>query len=200
MKLTIFILLTLLTGMKSESYICSKCRNTRDKILSEIKKYEQSTIKKAVHLCSFALEKKICNYYVKMLGEPAIDYSLEYIQKSDALCGDMFCYDSLTLKLKTSDFAKYLEANFPQKQNITSWENEDTFHVAVINDVHLQSDYQEGSVINCGQPAGCCTEKWGKDTESPGAGFWGTRESSCDIPKRTFTKTLQYMKGKTSSF
>ena len=66
----------------------------------------------------------------------------------------------------------------------------------VINDIHLQQKYKEGTVIECGQVAGCCEERWGKPEPGKGAGYWGARNGVCDIPTRLFQKTLKYTKGK----
>jgi hypothetical protein len=146
-------------------------------------------------ICGFFMEAKICKYYIMMIGDPAVSNSLNYIKISDSICGGIFCYNDKTIQLETSDFEKYLEVKYPETKNKNLPEIGKDFEILVLNDAHLQKEYKEGTLVDCGKPAGCCQDKWGKVSEN-GAGYWGTKNSNCDIPDRTFLKTLEFIKSK----
>ena len=199
MKLTLLTLSIFFLQVSSESPLCSKCRNTRDRLIDKLKNLKDSSLNGAISLCSFALQKSICNYYVMLLGNPLLDNSEKYLKETDYLCSTYFCEEADTVQLKLYDFKNYLQTKLPRKsKERTSWADESTFKIAVINDVHLQRDYKEGTLVDCGKPAGCCSEKVGAGKKGKGAGFWGTRESTCDIPNRTFEQTLKFIREKQS--
>ena len=143
----------------------------------------------------FILEQSSCLYFIQKIGDVAINNTYESLKSSDILCRDWFCYDNQTTEIKLKDFKDFIKRNYPVKLSNTRNNNED-FTLLVVNDIHLQQTYKEGTEINCGQPAGCCEERWGEAKDGKGAGYWGTRNSICDIPTRTFVKTLESIKGR----
>jgi hypothetical protein len=142
------------------------------------------------------MEEKICKYYIMMIGDPAMSNSLDYLKISDSICGHLFCYNDQTIQLEVSEFEEYLTHNFPEIPQNTSNGTKEDFNILVLNDLHLQKHYKEGTLVNCGKPAGCCQEKYGKVSDGSGAGYWGTKHGNCDIPHRTFLKTLDFIKSK----
>jgi hypothetical protein len=139
---------------------------------------------------------KICHYYVTAVGNVAIDNSVEWMKKTDAVCGDLFCYDNETTQIKVEHFKQYISTHFKRnKDTIPKTTDTKDFTMLVLNDIHLQMKYKEGTEVQCGQVAGCCEERWGPAKDGKGAGYWGNKDGTCDIPTRTFLKTLEFIKG-----
>jgi hypothetical protein len=129
------------------------------------------------------------------VGDPDIKNRFTYLRSSDAVCRDVFCFDQKATQIHLSDFETFLQKNYPKVDIISKEKSKGDFKMFVLNDIHLQSKYKEGTVSDCGQVAGCCEERWGKPSSGNGAGYWGTKKGNCDIPTRMFVKTLEHVKG-----
>ena len=197
MKLIVFFFFVIYSS--ANDFLCEKCRETRDYLVDLSLRYKNQSLNDIESICGFFLDLKICRYYVMMIGDPAFNNSLEYLKISDALCRENFCFDGKTIQVKVSDFENYLNAKFPKIASNPTASDEQPFKVLVLNDLHLQKNYKEGTLVECGLPAGCCQSKWGKPSKGTGAGYWGTRQSNCDIPERTFLSTLEHIKSKTAA-
>ena len=65
--------------------------------------------------------------------------------------------------------------------------------VVHFSDVHLDFEYKEGTLANCGEIL-CCREEAGWPTEEGdiAAGAWGM-PNDCDIPVQTYQSMLNYI-------
>jgi hypothetical protein len=193
----IFLILAILniTSINS-SWPCEKCRETRDYTLDILEKFVTTNIGIGVSICELILIPKACRYFVMKVGDPAIKNKFAYLRQSDSFCRDVFCYDNKTTEIKVKDFKQFLQKHYPKIDPPKRKNDDKDFKMLVLNDIHLQRKYKEGTVSDCGQVVGCCEERWGKATDGNGAGYWGTKKGSCDIPTRLFTQTIDYVKGK----
>lgn len=199
MKITelLLIVIFLSTTLCTESIVCTECRIFRDKILDLIMKFKDTNIQYVVDTCGLFMTLNECNFFINGIGNSAINNSYNFLKDSDYICSSLFCYDDTITKLKLEDFQKYLDKHFPKTEIIKKRKSDKDIKMIVVNDIHLQKDYKEQTVIDCGQIAGCCEARWGKPKKGePSAGYWGTKNMTCDIPTRTFTKTLEFIKGR----
>ena len=181
MKLTLILITILCTYTSAQSSLCIQCRNSRDYLIDWTDRLKSKTLVEAISICSLVLDPKICYHYVMMIGNPALSNSLKYAKQSDYFCADLFCFDNDSIQLKESDFENYLKYKFPKKSEFKMRNNDDgDFNILVLNDSHLQKDYKEGTITDCGKPAGCCTENSGQAKKGEGAGF-GEQEKQIAI-------------------
>lgn len=66
----------------------------------------------------------------------------------------------------------------------------ETYRVIHISDTHVDLDYVEGSIANCGQPLCCRNTSTKSNATVLEAGYWGSY-GSCDVPMRTFESALK---------
>lgn len=196
MKVILIFLCFLGLCQSQVSLPCKKCRESRDYILDLFTKVKDNNINTVIYLCGFAMAEHICRYFIESIGELAIGNTIQWIRQTDAICGDLVCYNSSSTEVKVEDYRAFLSKHYPKGDTSPQFaaDSED-FSMIVVNDIHLQMGYKEGTVVHCGQVAGCCEERWGEDKSGNGAGYWGSKDGTCDIPQRTFLKTLEFIKG-----
>lgn len=68
-----------------------------------------------------------------------------------------------------------------------------TLTAVQLSDVHLDFEYREGTLEDCGVAACCRTTAGYPAAGEPGAGRWGSLH--CDIPMETFANLLDYITG-----
>ena len=193
----LILMMFMFVSIHSETILCDKCRETRNYILDLLIQFKEYSFPTIIDICGFFILPEACNFYIKGLGNPMVFNSLQFLKDSDSICSTLFCLDDDLVKLKIEDLQNYLDKTFPKKQIFSDRTSEEDIEIIVVNDLHLQKDYKENTLVECGQVAGCCTPEWGNPgkNQTP-AGYWGTRVSNCDIPIRTFDRTLSYIKGK----
>jgi predicted phosphodiesterase len=115
-------------------------------------------------------------------------------------------YEEFTLEKFKNDLKRlYPKSNLineqrqDQKNVLSSFfeykKDKSDLKILVLNDIHIQYNYKEGGKVNCGDTGGCCSDKSDPNLEEDDkAGYWGTRMSNCDTPKRTFEETLKFIK------
>jgi sphingomyelin phosphodiesterase len=74
---------------------------------------------------------------------------------------------------------------------MTPKDKKDLFKVALISDLHMDWDYQEGMSNVCGRPVCCRSDSGHPKSPEMFAGKWG--DYQCDPPKRTIQHMLDHI-------
>jgi hypothetical protein len=70
-----------------------------------------------------------------------------------------------------------------------------TYRVLQLNDMHVDFQYMTGASIDCGSISQCCNDLAGPaKNQSDAAGYWGSPDSKCDIPQRTWEAAIDFIK------
>lgn len=203
------VLLILLFHLTTSNEICQWCKNKQNQLRNKAFDAIDSFLENGEKICGLIIPKSICEHYVIDLGFTSFKGMLDLYEQKNILCKTFFCPEDEIEIFEASDFEDYVRKNFPKPEKFeatSSLKNldngveknisESNFSVLAISDVHLQRSYKPGTKVDCGLPAGCCSAKSGMPNGNErSAGYWGTRESNCDIPDHTFLKSLDYMKG-----
>ena len=129
-------------------------------------------------------DKKVCDGAIDRYKDIVIDSFIKrfldgnYVCTVTNMCKDTTEYESI------DDYAKRIleDKPAPKEREIVERKNEDNYYkVLQISDIHLDMEYEEGTVVNCNLPL-CCRKLGDDDTvpENPIlAGFYGTT-GKCD--------------------
>ena len=196
MKKLFLIFAILSVSACKATWLCEKCRNSRDYLIDLFSRLKTENMDSAVFLCGLFMNQKACRFFLTRVGNPVVDNTFASFKNTDALCRNVFCFDDEHTEIKLEDFKQFIIKRYPRTQKAPKSVSGQDFKMLVLNDIHLQRLYKEGSVVDCGEVEGCCEERWGMAEKGKGAGYWGTRLSSCDIPTRTFLKTLEHIKSR----
>ena len=129
-------------------------------------------------------DKKVCDGAIDRYKDIVIDSFIKrfldgnYVCTVTNMCKDTTEYESI------DDYAKRIleDKPAPKEREIVERKNEDNYYkVLQVSDIHLDMEYEEGTVVNCNLPL-CCRKLGDDDTvpENPIlAGFYGTT-GKCD--------------------
>ena len=162
---------------------------------------------KLINICGHIIPKYICQFGFEVGAENSFKGVLERWEKFDQFCRFKFCPDEDLHKVTVGEFENYLERHFGKKPDSgertdgSDSKDEDKVKLLVVNDIHIQKDYQIGSRVDCGTPSNCCNVSSGLAKKGEkAAGYWGTRNGECDIPNRTFEASMKYIGGRIFAF
>ena len=177
--------------------LCQMCREQQKRLNTFALDKIEKVLTKGESICGLIIPKPVCAHYVNDLGLTSLAGMFDRLEQTDALCRNLVCPESKIEIFEVDDFRRYVAENFPRIESGRRLRSENArLSVLAISDVHLQRSYKPGTKVDCGLPAGCCNEEYGMPgANERAAGYWGTRESNCDIPDHTFLKALEHMKG-----
>lgn len=104
--------------------------------------------------CSFFLRKDICYAAIGRYGPILLESLFKRILDSNRICNNIYLCKSNIEYENSEDYIKRILKNKPKNKKIKILNNNE-FKFIQITDIHLQLDYKEGSVSNCGIPL-CC--------------------------------------------
>lgn len=194
--LLFFLLNTLSSSREPSGLLCKYCTQISNALLT--KTYGnlpdiESTLSK---LCSLFVGADVCKYFLTRLGHFHIQSRIGYFMDNNYFCSHYLSVcDQTTVAYDFAAFKKTLYEKYPKPPRPAQIKVFKDFDVLSLNDIHIQTDYLYKADKNCDEVGNCCA-----DSTKPAhhkedmAGYWGAPKSSCDIPKRTFEKTLEYIK------
>lgn len=109
--------------------------------------------------CSFALRKDICYEAVGRYGPVVLESIGKRLLNKETICTSLhFCSPSIEYE-SYDEFAERVLKNKPKTEEIPKKFNKEDkeFTFVQIADIHLEEEYKEGTVSNCGIPL-CCRQ------------------------------------------
>jgi hypothetical protein len=196
------LIITMALGREQnhQSKLCDICMEVQSSLFNFGQNHLEAFLSISSKICQIKSTKSICEYFVKNFGSSLFMNKKQFIESTNYLCSNI-------LKLCASEFQNFdvqtfkkeLYELFPKNSktnNIFSRRSiaKNSFKVLVINDIHLQSDYQYKAKVNCGLPGGCCSSVQGQsDNPQNQAKYWGTPNAPCDAPDYLFYKTVDFI-------
>ena len=98
----------------------------------------------------------------------------------------------LTEKPEQCQNNDYMNKLYDEHRDQFNSEGREPIRVALMSDLHLDYDYQEGMNSDCGKPLCCRSDSGLPATPDKAAGKWG--DFMCDLNERTMINMLQYIK------
>ena len=149
-------------SQEPSSLSCSLCEDTLDKIQSIIlvKYGEEGLYKFCSKLCSIVLDEKVCYAAIQRYGPIALDSLIKRATDKKIICSTLNLCPSSFDYISIEDYAKRVLSDKPE--NIDSLKpkinmNGKTLNVLQVTDIHLDLNYKENAIIECGIPL-CCHE------------------------------------------
>ena len=149
-------------SQEPSSLSCSLCEDTLDKIQSIIlvKYGEEGLYKFCSKLCSIVLDEKVCYAAIQRYGPIALDSLIKRATDKKIICSTLNLCPSSFDYISIEDYAKRVLSDKPE--NIDSLKpkinmNGKTLKALQVTDIHLDLNYKENAIIECGIPL-CCHE------------------------------------------
>ena len=136
--------------------------------------------------------------HVAKTWEPCVikGYFRAVINRKDLICGLIFnvCESPELSFVDVRGYTKAILADKPEIKERPKPTMREKYTILVMNDPHVDMDYKDGGVFNCGNTIVCCrkdsTRKL-KDKETIHAGPFGMA-GPCDLPTRTYEDFLRF--------
>ena len=192
------VLMITLTNSQLESeknLLCDFCHKLQTNSIELSESHFETIINIGTKVCQLKASKILCNYFVKTFGRGLLQKKIGFFQKTDFLCSNFLhlCPKKFE-EFKIEDFLQKIRDKYPAKVNAPT-KSSKPFVAVVLNDIHLQLDYEHKSESQCGEVGGCCSGTYGFPTDPKRqAGYWGTAHAICDVPERTLNGTMKFIK------
>lgn len=178
---------------------CTKCKTIVDglKSILMLKFGRKGLHKLLVLICKKAkLREDMCVPVIDKYAPGMLDNIISYIFNSNEVCYLINACDDRPRRLHADDYARRLLKDKPINLTHPPIDvNAKTLRMAVVTDVHLDLNYQEGTKANCDLPL-CCREPISdpeKDLVSGKYGFMGKCDGTKEIVK-TFAQKVAELK------
>ena len=189
-----------------ESVFCRICQSTQNSLLGFSEKHLQLGLQLASLLCQTESTKDLCDYFVDNFGASIFHNKVKFLQTTQHICANLLKLCQETYQpFDVEAFRRKINSEFPVPVNLLGSNRQNrkksaakSFKALVLNDIHIQNDYSHGAPTDCGQPGGCCSNRFQpKPGSDRRAGYWGTADAACDAPDYLFFKTVEFIKNST---
>lgn len=148
----------------------------------------------------FVTSDRVCDEHFGMCSQPVIEaLNLESVvnkmlaTKPASLANDNFINDLYAqIASRSPPATSVFSTDNKQRQNSGSSQAANIISAVHISDVHLDMEYEVGSLVNCDAYL-CCRAATGYPSKEgdKAAGYWGDYE--CDMPIHTFANMLDFI-------
>lgn len=177
--------------------VCKLCMTLQQGFLEKGYQHRSQIESFLVKACAIYEESAFCKYFVNGLGNILVEHRIKYFLDNNMFCSHYLdVCDKTTVEYDFDQYRRSLYENYPpiKKSNEKLKVFED-FNVLVLNDIHIQTDYEAKAMKYCKDPGGCCSKHAGRAwRKKDQAGYWGSSGTSCDLPARTFDATVSFIK------
>lgn len=119
-----------------------------------------------------------------------------FVTNKGFLCNFMLdvCEETTIEKIPVGPIIDQIYEGMPEKdEKPPTLRN--TYTILQVNDIHIDLDYEPGSIANCKDGLMCCRANKTAKSEPPVlAGYWGATNGTCDIPTHTFDQFIEQIK------
>lgn len=186
-----------------EEFTCEKCETLQTEVKDVLSAlFLGGYIPIANFLCKIVAEKGVvteegCHLLVKHYI-PAFEKSFFklFVQHDGFICSFIFekCEPTTITRFDLQPILDDIYKDMPPKKEVKPT-GRATYTILQVNDIHIDLNYSVGSIVNCDNGVICCRNiSTSNATEKIYAGYWGTNQGSCDIPRQLFEAFVEQAK------